>query len=158
MTDLLHRVERFIFDEAELLDEWRLEEWLALFTDDAVYSIPPTGRCDADPAREAFLAHDTRFLLGQRVASLSSRSAHAESPRSTTRRLITNIVVQRAADDVVAEANFFIQRFRRGEVTTFVGRYHHTLEDTGTSFRFRLRRALLDHDDLRAQRSIGFIL
>jgi 3-phenylpropionate/cinnamic acid dioxygenase small subunit len=30
----VHReVENFLFDEAELLDTWRLDEWLALFTE-----------------------------------------------------------------------------------------------------------------------------
>src|SRR5690606_31827512 len=34
-AELQHRVERFLYHEAMLLDEWRLEEWLALYTDDA---------------------------------------------------------------------------------------------------------------------------
>ena len=35
-------VEDFLFAEAELLDEWRLPEWLELFTDDAIYYVPAT--------------------------------------------------------------------------------------------------------------------
>ena len=38
---LLRKVERFLFDEAELLDTWKLKEWEALFTDDGRYNIPP---------------------------------------------------------------------------------------------------------------------
>ena len=33
-------IEDFLFAEAELLDEWRLPEWLELFTDDAIYYVP----------------------------------------------------------------------------------------------------------------------
>ena len=35
-------VEDLLYKEAALLDEWRLEEWLELLTDDAVYEVPPT--------------------------------------------------------------------------------------------------------------------
>ena len=33
-------IERFLVDEAALLDEWRLEEWLALFAEDGRYLVP----------------------------------------------------------------------------------------------------------------------
>ena len=33
-------IERFLIDEAALLDEWRLEEWLALFAEDGRYLVP----------------------------------------------------------------------------------------------------------------------
>ena len=33
-------VEQFLYHEARLLDEQRLEEWLELFTDDATYWVP----------------------------------------------------------------------------------------------------------------------
>src|SRR5580704_4459225 len=61
--------EDLLYKEAALLDEWRLDEWLELLTEDATYEIPPTdvpegdsqkyavhyrGRCVADSiAREA---------------------------------------------------------------------------------------------------------
>ena len=35
-------VEHFLFEEAALLDNWRLEEWLALFTEDCLYVVPTT--------------------------------------------------------------------------------------------------------------------
>ena len=30
-------VEEFLYEEAALLDAWRLDDWLALMTEDAVY-------------------------------------------------------------------------------------------------------------------------
>ena len=33
-------VEDFLFHEADLLDQWRLPEWLELFTEDAEYEVP----------------------------------------------------------------------------------------------------------------------
>ena len=45
-------IEDFLFTEADLLDEWRLPEWLELFTDDAIYYVPSTDvAADASPDR-----------------------------------------------------------------------------------------------------------
>jgi 3-phenylpropionate/cinnamic acid dioxygenase small subunit len=49
-TLLLEReVEDFIVCEAALLDEWRLDEWLSLFTEDARYMVPSTELPAGDP-------------------------------------------------------------------------------------------------------------
>ena len=41
-------IERFLIEEAALLDEWRLEEWLALMAEDCRYLVPPLDKPDAD--------------------------------------------------------------------------------------------------------------
>ena len=38
-AEVQHEVERFLHEEAALIDDRRLHEWLALFTDDAVYRM-----------------------------------------------------------------------------------------------------------------------
>ena len=38
------QVEDFMYLEAEMLDEWRLKEWLGLFTADGAYYVPTTAR------------------------------------------------------------------------------------------------------------------
>src|SRR5258708_8231228 len=35
-------VEDFLYTEGDLLDHWKLDEWLTLYTDDAQYLIPTT--------------------------------------------------------------------------------------------------------------------
>ena len=89
--EVLVDVEQFLFEEAELLDQWRLHEWLDLFAPDGHYEVPATDRPDGDPTRDLFLIHDDRFLLEQRVNSLLTRAAHAEYPHSATRRMISNV-------------------------------------------------------------------
>ena len=45
MDDLLMlrlRVEDLLYREADLLDAWKLDEWLTLYTDDAHYYVPPS--------------------------------------------------------------------------------------------------------------------
>src|SRR5437899_4143646 len=91
---LLEReVENFLVREVALLDEWRLDDWLALFTQDARYVVPATDAREADPRETLALINDDKARLDARVERLKSRHAHREFPWSRTRRLITNVRV-----------------------------------------------------------------
>ena len=93
LTALLleHRLTRFLYEEARLLDEWRLKEWLDLFTDDAVYVVPTTDHPKPMPSRDLTLIHDDRKRLACRVGLLLGERAWAENPMSRTRRVVGNI-------------------------------------------------------------------
>ena len=91
-------VEAFLYDEAELLDTWRLDAWAELFTEDAIYRIPALDNPSRDPDNSLFLVNDDLPRLQSRVRQLLGDTAWAENPRSMTRRLITNVRVT-AADD-----------------------------------------------------------
>ena len=41
-------IEDFLFREADLLDSWKLDDWLGLMTDDAAYYVPPNDKPDGD--------------------------------------------------------------------------------------------------------------
>jgi p-cumate 2,3-dioxygenase beta subunit len=157
---LLHRrVEEFFHMEADLLDAWRLDDWLALFTADATYVVPSTDDASADPADSLVLIDDDRTRLHWRVERLKSRHAHREYPWSRTRRLISNVrVVSASADEVVARASFIVYRFRAGNADPFIGRYLHTLIPEGESFRIRARRAELDLERLSPNGAVSMIL
>ena len=43
-------VEDFLFHEADLLDNWRLDDWLGLLTDDAEYYVPPNDKPGVSPS------------------------------------------------------------------------------------------------------------
>ena len=155
-----YEVEQFLYDEAELLDQWRLHEWLALFAPGGEYLIPSTDLPDGDPARDLFLVQDDRFLLEQRVNSLLTRSAHAEYPHSSTRRLVSNVrVSETVGGDVHLRANFAVFRSRNGILDTYVGHYRHILErEDETGFRFIRRMSVLDLDALRPHGKVSIIL
>ena len=59
-------VEDFLYEEAALLDEWRLEEWLQLLTEDAAYYVPSTDVPEGDHKTTLFLIADdaTRIARG----------------------------------------------------------------------------------------------
>ena len=157
---LLHEIEQFLFREAELLDEWRLPEWLELFAPTGEYLVPSTDKPHGDPRRDLFLVQDDRFLLEQRINSLMKRSAHAEYPHSRTRHMITNVRASVAEDGKVSvAANFLVHRSRNGVVDTYFGHYRHLLErDETTVFRYLVRRCVLDLDALRPHGKVSIIL
>ena len=157
-----HEVEDFLFHEAALLDEWRLDEWLALLTEDAKYRVPSNDAPSGDPADTLFLIADDIQRIRGRVARLKDPHAHAESPRSRTRRLITNVMVsdtKSVSDTILVEANFIVYRFRRGgQESAFVGRYRYVLRRVDGKLRIALREAILDSEELGRLGSVSFIL
>jgi p-cumate 2,3-dioxygenase subunit beta len=152
-------VEDFLYHEAALLDDWRLDDWLALFTDDARYVVPTTDLPEGEPERDLVLIDDNLPRLQGRVNRLKSRHAHREYPWSRTRRFIANVRLTRVADDEVDIAASFIVYRVRGDEAPFVGRYQFTLVRGGDAgFRIRYRRAVLEHEALREQGSVSIIL
>ena len=153
------QVEDFLFQEAALLDEWRLDEWLALFEKDATYEVPTTDRPNEDPHRSQYYVWDDYELLSARVKRLKSKHAHAENPHSRTRRLVTNVRLGELSDSSLeVRAAFLIYKIRDGNVDQFVGRYEHTLAANGAGLRFRKRRAVLELEVLRPGGRLSFIL
>jgi p-cumate 2,3-dioxygenase subunit beta len=153
-------VEDFLYAEADLLDSWKLDEWLALLTEDAVYYVPPNDKPDADHRATLFTIADDIVRLRERVIRLKDPNCHAEYPPSRTRRLITNVRIAGAESDAVTvAANFVVYRHRRGEpVREFVGRYRYRLRRVGGVLKIAERRAILDAHELGAMGSVSFIL
>ena len=155
----VHELETFLYAEAELLDSWRLEEWLALFTEECRYVVPSTDDPSGDPELRLALIDDDRLRLESRVERLLSRRAAREFPHSRTRRLVTNVRV--VADDgtsVEVASSFFIVRFHRGQRHDFIGTYRHGLVREEEGLRIARRRAELDHDILDPQGTVSIIV
>ena len=152
-------VEEFLIEEAAILDEWRLDDWLALFTDDASYVVPSTDVPDGDPACDLTLIDDDHLRLTWRVNRLKSRHAHREFPWSRTRRLVTNVRVLRAeGDELEVSASVLLYRFRHGHQDVFVGRYLTTLIRTDDgSLKIRHRRAELDLERLSPNGALSMV-
>lgn len=157
-SDLQHRVEQFLYLEAALLDEWRLDEWLELMHPDIEYRVPAPGSDHLDPRGTLQVIHDDRTRLGGRVTRLNSKHAHAESPHSRTRRFVTNVRAEQGEGGVVARANFHVMRTRLGQLDHFLGAYRHLLVPAGEGFLVRERVATLDHDIVEAGGTVSIIL
>jgi p-cumate 2,3-dioxygenase subunit beta len=160
-TDLPSRqeVEDLFYKEAALLDEWRLEEWQGLLTEDATYEIPPTDVPEGDSRNTLFIIADDAVRIRSRVKQLLGKAAWSENPRSRTRRMIANVrVVGSDGDSILVTANFAVYRMRYESVDTYVGHYDYKIVRKGNDLRIRERRAILDNEALRPHGKISFIL
>jgi p-cumate 2,3-dioxygenase beta subunit len=153
-------VEDLLFREAALLDEWRLEEWLTLLTDDAAYLVPPNDSPDGDPKNTLFTLADDIVRIRERVKRLMSPECHAEYPHSRTRRMIGNVrVVKEEGDLITVAANFICHRFRRYErVREYVGAYRYVLKRAGKGLKIKERRVVIDAHELGSLGTVSFIL
>jgi p-cumate 2,3-dioxygenase subunit beta len=153
-------VEDLFYHEADLLDSWRLDDWLALLTDDASYYVPPNDKPDADSRFALFTIADDIVRLRERVIRLKDPNCHAEYPPSRTRRLIGNVRTIGVDGDVIsAAANFIIHRFRRNDLArVFVGQYRYKLRRVGGRLKIAERRAILDAEELGLLGAVSFIL
>ena len=154
------QVEDFLYQEAALLDDWKLDEWEALLTEDAAYYVPPNDQPEGDHRNTLFLVADDRERIRQRIIRVLDPNCHAEFPKSRTRRMISNVRIVSVDGDLVSvAANFVCYRYRRYErIREYVGSYHYVLRRAGDTFRIKERRVLLDAHELGTLGSVSFIL
>ena len=153
-------VEDFLYHEAALLDDWRLDDWLGLLTDDAAYYVPSNDAPDSNHRSALFTIADDINRIRARVKRLKDTEAHAEFPHSHTRRLIGNVrITEQDGDTLTVAANFNIHRFKRGAPERkYIGRYVYKLKTTPEGLRIRERRAVLDQTELGPLGAVSFIL
>ena len=155
-------VEDWLYAEADVLDAWDYDGWLALFEPGARYEIPTTDYRGWSPSESGSFVCDDWDLIQARVKRLKSRKAHAENPHSRTHRLVSNVRLFASAVDpdesLRVTASFVVHRARDGHFDAYVGRYDHVLVPVDGGFRFRLRRSILGHESLSAGARLSFIL
>ncbi|MEX1107953.1 MAG: aromatic-ring-hydroxylating dioxygenase subunit beta [Dongiaceae bacterium] len=138
-------LERIVFLEGEFLDEKRFEEWLDLYTEDAIYWIPATPG-QKSPENHVSLFYDDKQTMLARVTRLRHPEIHAQLPASRTCRIITNIAIEAAANNATScdvTSSHMIVEYRPGrEQRIFAGRCRHTLRRE--SGRWRIVRKRLD--------------
>ncbi|MET7640777.1 aromatic-ring-hydroxylating dioxygenase subunit beta [Streptomyces sp. NPDC005438] len=159
LSALRLRVEEFLYREAALLDDWRLEEWVELFTLDCTYEVPAADHPDGDPGTTWSLIHDRRTMLEQRIIRLKKPEAHAEFPHSRTSRIIGNVMVEeRTPETITARSTFLVSRMKAGKFDQYAGHYRYELVPHRDAFLIRRKKAVLTHDRLAPQGKISFVL
>src|SRR5271156_91761 len=155
-------VEDFLYREAALLDEWKLKEWLALFSPNARYEIAPTGDPEAgtlSSAESLFLVAGGRERLEQRVIRLQKPQAHAEYPHSRVRHIYSNVrILGDTGGQIEVNSNFVTFRSKRGFTATYMGWHRYLLSRSADSFLIELKRTVLDLDGLVPQGKVSLLL
>lgn len=129
------------------MDEGRYEEWLELWTDDALYWVP-CNEDDIDPARSVSIIYDDRERLVQRVERLKSGSVLAQQPRPRMRRVVSNVEIgERSGAELEVASNFVLGIARSGTKHLWIGRSIHGLREAAGGFKIARKKVLLIDND-----------
>ncbi len=140
-------IEDFIYHEARLCDEQRGDEWLQLWSDDALYWVP-ANRDDIDPTREVSFIYDDRRSIGDRVDRLKQGLAFAQDPASRMRRMLSNIEVDEEENgDLTVQANFMVIELRRRQQNTWAGRMMYRLRRENGDLKMAVKKIMLINND-----------
>jgi 3-phenylpropionate/cinnamic acid dioxygenase small subunit len=157
---LTFEVEEFLYREAGLLDERRLDEWLALCADDIHYWMPirrttTAKEIDNEFTKPGGMAYfdDDKKTLGMRVQRLQVGRAWAEDPPSRTRHVVTNVrILGVDGKDITAASNFMLYRTRlNSEEDSWIGRREDVLRRESGALKLARRHIYLDQTVILAQ-------
>jgi benzoate/toluate 1,2-dioxygenase subunit beta len=145
---LRSQVIAFLVHEADLMDQHRYDDWLALWSPDGIYWVP-CNEDDYDPRQHVSIIYDDHARLEERCFRLNSAGAHSQDPPSRLCRVIGNEVVSiNGADDVQVRANMILVEVRSGEKNVYGARLEYALQPYGDSFKIRQKKViLLDNDE-----------
>jgi benzoate/toluate 1,2-dioxygenase beta subunit len=105
--ELRAEVEAFVHREARLADEFELDAWEALLTDDFHYWVP-AGRLEGDPADQLSYLNDNRARVATRIRQLKTGKRLSQLPTSPMRRVVSNLEVLGDADNEIEVAANFV--------------------------------------------------
>jgi 3-phenylpropionate/cinnamic acid dioxygenase small subunit len=98
-----HRIEQFLYREAELLDNFEMRAWLELLDEGMVLTVPirsdhGPGSSRPDFSPETCYIRDSYEMIAERVEKISKEYAWSENPRSRVRHHIGNIRITEMDD------------------------------------------------------------
>lgn len=141
-------LERFIFDEAQLADEARWEEWEGLLADDMHYWVP-VSEGDDQNALDVSIINDNRSRLATRLRQLRTGTRHSQAPKSVMRRLLSNILIERLSQDTYkVMANFVVYEYQNQstmQLNVWPGRVIYGLRQTADGYKMFLKKVHLVH-------------
>lgn len=144
-------IERFLIQEARLLDERRFEEWMALFVDEGYYWAPARLE-QTDPWSEVSLMFDDREIMRNRIQRLRHPKVYAQLPHSRAVRQVSNIAVESVeGKEATVRSVFFMFEHRPTQPAplqrVFAGHYFHRLRLKDSSFQIVWKKAMLANCD-----------
>ena len=163
-AEVQHEVEQFLYDEVQLLDDWRYRDWFDLMADDLRYRAPlrknrlRRQRLEdevADRGIEMALFDDDKESLDVRIKQRETGKFWAEDPPSRTRHLISNVRISmptESNDEYEVRSNFIVYRNRlETEVDLWAGERFDLLRRHGGAFKIARRTVLLDQNVVLAK-------
>ncbi|MGH7114865.1 MAG: 3-phenylpropionate/cinnamic acid dioxygenase subunit beta [Stellaceae bacterium] len=163
---LKEEVADFLYHEAELLDERRYEDWLALIAPDVRYWMPMRRNVKVGEQEREFTRadHDINWFdegketLERRVKQILTGIHWAEEPVSRITHIVSNVQLVEATPSVAAPAGvttkcrFLIYRNRvETETDILVGKREDRLRRHGDDWQIARRKIILDQNVLMSK-------
>ena len=160
---LTQEIAEFLYAEAELLDERRHDEWLALLADDIRYWMPMRRNVKFGEDEREFTRADSdinwfdegKETLSRRVRQIQTGIHWAEEPVSRISHMVSNVrlleVNPSAAEpaEVTVRCRFLIYRNRvETETDILVGKREDLLRRADTGWQIARRKIILDQNVL----------
>src|SRR5713226_6381825 len=102
---MLTEIEQLIYQEAALIDQRRFDEWLDLFTEDALYWLP-TDEEHLDKQGQVSIIREDLEGIRKRIKRIEHPNTPTELPPRRTRHFISNLLVSdTAADELRVTSN-----------------------------------------------------
>ncbi|MBN8816827.1 MAG: aromatic-ring-hydroxylating dioxygenase subunit beta [Sphingomonas sp.] len=147
--------EDLLYREAALLDYGRWDEWLNLYTHDAIFWMPAwrdEETLTADPGVElSLIYYEGRTGLEDRVVRARSGQSVASRPRPRCVHCISNVVVSSSGAevaDVTASFVVHLHDVRAERSHSFFGRYQHRLRMESGAWRIAAKKIVLLNDTI----------
>lgn len=141
---LKQAAEAFLTEEARLLDDYRLDDWVDLFEPDGHYWVPMAWD-QPDPINHVSLFYESVDLLRLRSRRLQHQRTVSQQPPTRTCHQVSNVEIE-ALDDKgllhVRSVLMFVD-YRRDEQRYFAGHTHHRLRRRDGGFGIVLKRVNL---------------
>ena len=151
------QVENFLYREARLMDEHAYDEWLALWTYDALYWVP-CNEDEFDPERHVSIVYENRARLEDRIERLKSGAAYAQDPKSRLSRVVSNVEVQKGdGAEILVHSTFNLTALRRNRIDIFAGRAIHKLRPEGDCYKIAFKKVILITNDV-VIRNLTFLI
>ena len=164
---LKQEIEEFLYYEADLLDERRYEDWLALVAEDVRYWMPMRRNVKVDDIEREFTREgldiswfdEGKETLTRRVRQIQTGIHWAEEPPSRICHMVSNVQVLRvspagsaAPSEVTVRSRFLVYRNRvETETDILVGKREDLLRRVAGTFKIARRKIILDQSVLLAK-------
>ena len=160
---LAQEIAEFLYREAELLDERRYGDWLALLADDIRYWMPMRRNVKFGEEGREFTREGTdiawfdegKETLTRRVKQIETGIHWAEEPQSRISHLVANVQLVEAtpsvaaAREVIVRCRFLVYRNRvQTETDLMVGGREDVLRRIGEGWQIARRKIVLDQNVL----------
>lgn len=155
-SEVYNRILETLYDEAAALDERRFDDWIALLTEDLIYTAPIRltrngPNKDRDVMRTMMHFDENYQSILMRTGRLT-KSAWAEDPPSRTRRFVTNVRVAECETAAEYEVSSYLyverSRFEVAHNETTSAERRDIWRHVGGTYKLSRREIIVDQSTL----------